>query len=171
MSSPDAIGVFARRRDGAVSNVDVEVALAEMKADDAVGERPIRIHGEVPGDDADVACAFMIAVDAVGAFTHRREVAARQFHTKRSRLPVVANGDASRVRGDVGGGKDRNIARIGGSSGSDPNGAIAGVFRVLGNDVDIIAGLIAVVVDHEVIGEPDREVAVRLVGAVEDVAA
>ena len=149
-----------------------DVALASMSAGDAVGERPIRVDGEVPGDDVYITCALMIAGDAVGDLTIRREGAARQFHAERARLPVVADGDTSRVRGHVGGGEDRDVTcvAIACFGGRYPDGAIATAFRVPGQAVEIIAGSLTIVVEDEVIGEPDCEVAVRLIGTVEDVA-
>ncbi len=114
-----------------------------------------------------------MTVDGEGGFTHRREIAAAQFQPERTRLSVVTDGDAPPVRDHVCGGDDRDVAlvAIARFGGRDPDGAIErGSFRIIGIDVGIIAGILAVIVESEAIGEPNREVAVRLVRAVEDVA-
>ena len=172
MSSKDAIGPIARRRDGTALHVEVEAALADVLPKDASTAFARRRDSEVLSVNGDVACAPMSSKDAIGPIARRREVAARQFHPERARLPVVADGDASPIRGHVGGGDDRDVTlvAIAHFGGRYPDGAIETAFRVPGQAVEIIAGSLTIVVEDEVIGEPDREVAVRLIGAVEDVA-
>ena len=205
MSAVDAVGVVSGRRDGAVSDIETDVARSQMSDVDTVGVDSRRIDSHVPHGKIDIAFALMCTGDAVGVLSCRvdgdaaddnvqlavaarvtksadrvgtrargRDVSARDLHAQCARLPVMPGENAVLVRGHVGGGVERNVARMfpvfarrypyrAGIAGA----AGFGVARV---DPHVVAWTLAVVVHREVPGEPDGEVAAGLVLAARVVA-
>ena len=106
MDAENAIGEDAPRGDDSVTDVDGEISISQMRGEDGVGARPLRLDGCVANDNVGIAGACPPAVDGPGTYARRRDAAPQDFHAQRPRFTVVADGDASPVRGDVGEGSE-----------------------------------------------------------------
>ena len=178
MAGEDAGGPAGVDRDVGVPHGDVQIAGDALGPDDAA-PAAVDVDDDVADDDVLVAAVRVVrvvvvaavAVDGEGAqpVAGDREGAAGDLRPHRARRPVVGERNPSRVRRHVGGREERDAARTVRAP-LDPDG---GVERegLAGKDQLVVIGVVAVVDDRQVVGEPDGEIALAvLAGAVHDVA-